>query len=74
MSNICVAMGFAVLAATGIAIGAGPAQAAPQSQTYPGLTSSECRKLTDDARRAGATSAICYPDKGDKKKAVVTYR
>ncbi|MEU0869965.1 hypothetical protein [Nocardia brasiliensis] len=74
MRNISVAMGFAVLAATGIAIGAGPAQAAPKSQTIPDLTSSECRKLTDDARRAGATSAICYPDKGDKKKAVITYR
>ncbi|MGX1779306.1 hypothetical protein ACWIGW_44865 [Nocardia brasiliensis] len=74
MRNISVATGFAVLAATGIAIGSGTAQAAPQSQTYPGLTSSECQKLTDDARRAGATSAICYPDKGDKKKAVVTYR
>ncbi|MFE9576801.1 hypothetical protein ACFYO1_10495 [Nocardia sp. NPDC006044] len=70
------AMGFVVLAASGLAtlIAAGPATAAaPQTQVHPGLSLSECLKLTDDARHKGAVTAQCLPD-GSNKKAVITYR
>ncbi|KAA8886003.1 hypothetical protein F3087_25635 [Nocardia colli] len=71
-----VAMGFVVLAASGLAMlgGAGSAVAdAPQPRVYPGLSMSECLKLTDDARRKGAVTAQCLPD-GPNKKAVITFR
>ncbi|MEV6558839.1 hypothetical protein AB0M22_24220 [Nocardia sp. NPDC051756] len=71
-----VAMGFVVLVASGLGmlIGVGQAAAsAPQSKVYPGLSLSECLKLTDDARRKGAVTAQCLPD-GPNKKAVITFR
>ncbi|MFC9439758.1 hypothetical protein [Nocardia sp. NPDC057030] len=76
MVKKAAAMGFVMLAASGLATlsAAGPATAAaPQTQVYPGLSMSECLKLTEDARRTGAVTAQCLPD-GSNKKAVIAYR
>ncbi|PXX59272.1 hypothetical protein DFR70_112189 [Nocardia tenerifensis] len=72
-----VAMGFAVLAVSGVATMAGAGHAlanAPQTSVYPGLSPTECAKVTADARRNGAATAMCLPDGSKKQKAVITYR